>query len=127
MAGLSQLRDGAVQARSHVRLRHAEHAGDLAVRESARELERDQVALLAVERRERRPDRLPAERQLRVVLRRTRARVLGVALQRRAPLALAQLVERRIAGNPEQPGLRGSAGRAVGAPLAVGALERLSG
>src|SRR5215208_6252370 len=68
MAGLSQLRDGAVQARAHVRLRHPEHAGDLAVRQPTRELQRDQVALLAVERAQGRPDSLPAERQLGVVL-----------------------------------------------------------
>src|SRR6185503_8307341 len=64
MAGLSQLRDGAVQAGAHVRLRHAEHARDLRIREPARELQRDQVALPAVERCERRAHDLAPYRHI---------------------------------------------------------------
>ena len=113
MAGLSQLRDGAVQAGAHVRLRHPEHAGDLAVREPARELQRDQVALLAVERRERGADGLAPQRQLRVVLRRRR-----VACPRdrprasRAACACAARPARRSARcrTPRRPSSRARAG-----------------
>src|SRR5687768_10866444 len=97
MAGLSQLRDGSVQAGAGVRLGHAEHACDLGVRESARELERDQVALLPVQRRERRPYALAPQRKLGLILGRRRDGVLGIHLEHRPALSLAQFVEGGVA------------------------------
>ena len=69
IAGLSQLRQGAVQSRSGVGLGHAEHPCDLRVGKATRELEGDQVALLAVERGHRGAHHLAAQGQLGVVLR----------------------------------------------------------
>ena len=84
----------------------------------------DQVALAAVERRCS-AHGLAAQRQLGVVVGAERAGVLGLGLEAGAALAPAQLVERGVAGDPEQPRLAAAAPRPVGAAPAVGALEGL--
>jgi hypothetical protein len=94
MTGLSQLADGPVEACPGIRLARAEHAGDLRVRESAGELQEDQVALLAVERRQRRPNYLAADSRLGVVVDARRFLILGIDLEAGSALAAAQLVER---------------------------------
>src|SRR5215216_2001695 len=66
--GLSELGEGPVQAAARVRRRDAEDAPDLGVREIARELERQQVALAAVKGRQRRPQQDSPERQLDVLV-----------------------------------------------------------
>src|SRR5919112_6629357 len=127
MAGLSELRDGSVQAGAGIRLGHSEHACDLGVRETAGELERDQVALLSIQRRERRAYGLAPQRELGLVLGCRGDGVLGIDLEHGAALALSQLVESGVASDAEQPGVHRAASGPVGAPLPVGALERLGG
>jgi hypothetical protein len=80
-----------------------------------------------IEQAERCADDLPPRRPLRLVLGSRAREVLGISLEAGAPLAPSQLIQRGVAGNPEQPRLHRAAAAAVAAPLAVGALERLGG
>src|SRR4051812_30245124 len=127
IASPPQLLHGAVQLRADVRLAHPEHPADLGIRKSCLELQRNEVAVARVERRERGAHGLAPHDALRVVLRSERIQVLGVCLERRTTLEAAQLVERGVACDAEQPGLRRAAPGAVAGALAVGPLERLRG
>ena len=72
--------------------------------EPGEELERHQLALAWRQRGERRPQRRAADRHLGALVGRDRGLVDGLGDQRRLAAAAAQLVERRVAGDPEQPG-----------------------
>src|SRR3954454_10940433 len=111
-----------MEPRADVALGDSEHAGDLAVGQPAGELERDEVAVAGIERGERGAHLLTAEGALRFLVRAGGPDVHRLALERRAPFVAAQFVERGIAGDPEDPGLRRSAPSGEAAPLAVGAL-----
>src|SRR4051794_24615550 len=76
IARLPQLLHRAVQLRADVRLTRSQHARDLHVREAGLELERHEVAVLRVERRERGTDGLAPHDALGVVLGRQRVQVL---------------------------------------------------
>ena len=84
-----------------VRLRDPEDPGDLRVGEAAGELQGDQVALVPVQRGERRAYDGAAARELGLLLGRRDARVLGVDLEPGPPLPVAELVERRVSGDSE--------------------------
>src|SRR3954454_17544346 len=103
IARLPQLLHRAMQLRAHVRLAHPEHAPDLGVREPSLELEGNEVAVLRLEYGQRRAHRLATDDTLGVVLGREGGQVLGIRLERRAALQAAQLVERRVARDAEQP------------------------
>ena len=92
-----------MQACPRGRLGHAENPPDLGVGKPTGELQGDQIALTAVERTQGGAHGLAAQRQLGVVVGAPRARVLVLTLQAGAVLAPAQLVERGVAGDPEQP------------------------
>src|SRR3954454_14520682 len=104
-------------------VRPTEHACDLAVRQAAGKLERDEVAVARVESGERSAHLLAAEGELRLLVWARRPPALGLAFERRAALALTELVECRVACDPEDPGLRGPAAGREAAATAVGALE----
>ena len=104
--GLSQLGHGAVDAGAGVRLADPEDRGDLGVAEAGEELERDQLALACLQPRE--PARRASRRSELLGARLDRGRVDVGRLGRELGLAAAaaQLVERRVAGDAEEPGAR---------------------
>ena len=113
-----------MQLGAGVRLADAEHGGDLGVAEAGEELERDQLALA---RRSRRASAAASASRRSLASAPSSAaapcevgrlgRQLGLAA------AAAQLVERGVAGDPEEPGARLAALGVEARALAVGALE----
>src|SRR5688572_25878950 len=91
-----------MKAGAGVRGAHAEHGGQLAVVEAGVELERDQLVVARRQLGERGADGGAAERLLELLLRRL-ADGRRIGDQRGTALAPAQLVERGVAGDPEQP------------------------
>ncbi len=91
--------------RAGIGLADAEHRCELGVAEAGVELERDQLAIASRQRGERRPHGSPPQRLILVVGDGLPApvKVLGVDHQRRQPAAAAQLIERRVSRDPEQP------------------------
>jgi hypothetical protein len=109
-----------VQPGADVRLGRPKHARDLRVREAARELECDQVALVARESGEGGAHGLAPQRELSLILRRDRERVVGrLGLERDSALSPTKLVERGVAGDAEEPGLVGPARRAEASSAAA--------
>ena len=103
-------------------------AGDLGVVQPGVELQRDELALARGEPASARPHGGAAQRGLGVVLGRGASSAAGLGGERGGALAPAQLVQRGVAGDAEQPGALASRGAASKrALLAVGALERERG
>src|SRR6185312_6653972 len=125
--GLSQLGHGAVQAGVGVGLADPEDGGDLGVAEAGEEFERDQLAVARFEVGERGFEGEPPLGALGARLDRGAVEVGGLGGQLGLAAAAAQLVERRVAGDAEEPGARLAAGRVEAAALAVGALEHQLG
>ena len=88
-------------------------------------IERDQVALVAVESAHGGAHRLAAQRQLELVVGGRGHVVGGLGFEPRSAPAPPQLVERGVARDPEQPRLVAATPPAVGGAPPVGALERL--
>ncbi len=127
MAGLPQLGHRAVQERAGVRLADADQLRDLGVGEAGVELQRDQLALARVERLQRGADGRAGKRGVGRVVGDVAALVDRVGGERRMASAPAQLVERGVARDPEQPGALVAAPAVERAPTAVRALEREGG
>ena len=123
IAGPPQLLDHSVQPGAGVRLRDPDHRGDLGVGEPGEELERHQLALAGRQLGDRGAERRSADRHLGALLGADRRLVDGLGDQRRLAPAPAQLVERRVAGDPEQPGAPRSPLRVEASAPPVGALE----
>src|SRR3954447_1533196 len=122
MAGLPKSDEGAVHAGARIGGRDAEDVGDLGVAQSRVELEGDELALARMQGGQRGANRGAALDGLRLALGR-RLVVGGLDRELRAALAPAQLVERRVARDPEEPRPLGPAARIERALLAEGALE----
>src|SRR3954453_15065333 len=105
IAGLSQFLECTVKAGAGVRLGDVQHLPDLRVAEPAGELERDDLPLPPVERRERGADRLALQGELRVLRGRGGGDVLQIRLKTGPALAPPQLVERGISSDAEDPRL----------------------
>ncbi len=123
MAGLPEALDGAVHAGPGVRRRDPEHPGDLGVVEPGEELERDELAVARLEACEGGAYGRPADGVAAGVVGHRLGRP-GLGGERRDAPPPAELVERRVAGDAEQPLAPAAAARVVAAPAAVGALER---
>ena len=81
-----------------------EHARDLGVAQAGVELQRDDLALACGQRGQRRPHRRAAQRHLGAVVDARRpSSSAGSVTRRRHPPPAAQLVERGVARDPEQP------------------------
>ena len=91
------------------------------------ELQGDQLAVARLESGQGRADRGAAERVGGLVLGRRRVAVAGVRGERRGAPPPAQLVQRGVARDPEQPRTGAPARGPVAAPLAIRALEGLRG
>src|SRR5512133_1859851 len=122
MTGLPKSGEGAVHASARVGGRDAEDVGDLGVAQPRVELEGDELALARVQGGQRGADGGAALGGLGLALGR-RLVVGGLDRELRAALAPAQLVERRVAGDAEEPGPLRPAARIERALLAEGALE----
>src|SRR5581483_3932072 len=105
----------------------ADDRGDLGVREAGEELERDQLALAGRERRERRPQGGAPQRGVGGLLGGRGALVGRLRRELRAPAPPAQLVERGVAGDAEEPCAPRPPAGPIGPALAEGALEGLGG
>src|SRR4051794_26600818 len=127
MTGLPQSLHCAVQDRSRVRAGGPEHAGELVVGEPGEELQGDDLALAGLERGHRGAHGGARRGCFRLVARGGRVEVLDVAGQRCDALAPSQLVQRRVAGDPEHPGPLASPPRVERPAAPVGALEGLGG
>ena len=99
MARLPQLDDDTVQAGAGVGRGRAEDIGDLGVRQAGDELQGDELAIARLEVGERGPDGGALERVVLLV----RRDVDGLGDQRREAPAPAQLVQRGVASDREQP------------------------
>lgn len=106
-----------------IRLADRENRGDLGVAESGEELERDQLALAGLEAGEGGAQGEPPLGALGARLDRGAVEVGGLGDQLGLPAAPTQLVERRVAGDAEEPGARLAAARVEAVALAVGPLE----
>ena len=92
------------------------------------ELQRDDLALAGGQRRSASRTAVRAQRHLGAVVGPVdSAAILGVDDERRDALAPAQLVERRVARDPEQPRALLAAAAVEGPPAPVGPLERERG
>src|SRR6476646_8697821 len=124
IAGLPQLGHCAVKLGAGVRLAQAEHLGDLGVGEAGEALERDQLALAWIEPLQRGGD---GQAPLVVLGSAEALDVGGFGCQLRLPPATPQLVEGRVAGDPEQPRPRLAPLGVDAVALAVGPLEGSGG
>src|SRR4051794_5060930 len=97
-----QLLDHAVKPRAGVRLARADDARDLAVGQARKELERNELALARRQLRHRAAKRRTAQRHIGRLV---RPGLVGIGLDGHLgdPRAPAQLVERRVARDAEQP------------------------
>src|SRR4051812_42269278 len=110
MAGPPKSGEGAVDARARGGGRDAGGGGDLGVAQSRVELEGDDLALAWIEVGQRGANRGAALGGLDLALGR-RLVVGGLDRELRAALAPAELVEGRVAGDPEEPRPLGPAPR----------------
>src|SRR5579884_3968053 len=104
-----------------------EYPRELVVAQPAVELQRDDLPVARRQRGEGAANGRPAERDVSVVLGHPLLRAYGVDWvdgQRRLAAPTAQLVERRVAGDPEQPRAFLAAPAIKRPPAAVRALER---
>jgi hypothetical protein len=116
-----------MQAGARVGLARADHRRNLGIGQAGEELEADELALAGVEARHRLAQRGPAQRQLGRLLGGGGTEVLGIGRELGDPPPPAQLVERGVAGDPEDPSPAAAAACVEAAALAVGTLERLGG
>jgi len=114
-----------VQPGAGVRLRCADDAGDFGVREAGEEFQRHQLALAGPKRRDRRLQRGAPDRDFGAVVGRDGVHVLELAGERHVAPPPAQLVERRVPRDPEQPGAPCAAPRVEAPPAPVRPFERL--
>src|SRR5204863_1193433 len=121
MAGLPEFGDGTVQAGARRGLAGADDPRDLGVGQPRVELQGDQLALARVQRGERGANGGAAVGVVGGLGDRLVGRVGDERGRARAP---AQLVERGVAGDAEQPGALAAAGAVEAAALAQRALER---
>ena len=104
-----------------------EHLRQLAVAQAGVELERDDLAVARRQLRQRRAHRGASQRHLGAVLDPGAGDVLRLGHERRQAPAPAQLVQRRIAGDAEQPRPLLAAPAVEGQPAPIGPLERQRG
>src|SRR5579875_2622219 len=123
IAGLPKLAHRAIEERRDTGLAHPEHLGDLPAAQAGPELEGDELPLAGRELAERGAHRRPAQRHLDAVLGTGQLLVGRLGGERRDPPAAAQLVERGIARDPEQPRALLTAAPIEAATPPVGALE----
>src|SRR6516165_4533998 len=124
IAGLPELLHRAVQQRAGVRFADPEHPGQLGIGQAGVELQRDDLALPRRQLGQRRLERGAAQGNLDPILVVRRNRLLSrLGHQRGDPPAPAQLVQRRVAGDPEQPGPLLAAPAVERAAAPIGALE----
>src|SRR5262249_50272523 len=121
IACLPQFVHRPVEPGADVRGADARYAGDLAIGEAGEELERDQLPLARLEPIE---SGVEEQSQLVATLVDTDARRIdGIDAQLGLAPTAAQLVERRVAGDAEEPGAGASTARVEARASAEGALE----